>query len=186
MSTAERPKDVLPPYGLLAEFETAQQLIDASTRARDEGYQRMDAYTPFPVEGLPEALGHRTTRLPYVVLLGGILGGLGGYLLQWYTSVYSYPLNIADRPFHSWPAFIPVTFECTILGASLAAVFGMLGLNGLPEPYHPLFNIERFALASRDRFFLCIRIVDPKFNLDETRKFLESLPGAREVQEVPE
>jgi hypothetical protein len=186
MSITERPKDVLPPYGLLAEFETAQQLIDAATRARDEGYQRMDAYTPFPVEGLTDALGHRSTRLPYVVLLGGILGGLGGYLLQWYTSVYSYPLNIADRPFHSWPAFIPVTFECTILGAALSAVFGMLGLNGLPEPYHPLFNIERFALASRDRFFLCIRIVDPKFNLAETRKFLESLPGAREVQEVPE
>src|SRR5262249_34946681 len=106
--------------------------------------------------------------------------------LQWYTSVYSYPLNIADRPLHSWPAFIPVTFECTILGAALSAVFGMLGLNGLPEPYHPLFNIDRFALASRDRFFLCIRIVDPKFHLVEPRKFLESLSGAHHVQEVPE
>ncbi len=186
MTTAHAAKHTLPPYGILAEFETAQQLVDAAVAARDAGYKRLDAYTPFPVEGLTDALGHRHTKLPYVVLLGGILGGLGGYLLQWYTSVYSYPLNIADRPYHSWPAFIPVTFECTILGASLAAVFGMLGLNGLPMPYHPLFNIDRFALASRDRFFLCIRTVDPKFDLVETRKFMQALPGAREVQEVPE
>jgi hypothetical protein len=185
MTVPDRPKDLLPPYGLLAEFDSAQALVDAATKAREAGYKRLDAYTPFPVEGLTDALGHRITRLPFVVLAGGILGGLGGYLLQWWSSVYAYPLNVADRPLHSWPAFIFVTFECTILGASLFAVFGMLGLNGLPMPYHPLFNIDRFALASRDRFFLCIRVVDPKFDLAGTRAFLEGL-GPREVQEVPE
>jgi hypothetical protein len=178
--------ETLPPYGLLAEFDTAQHLVDAAVKAREAGYKRLDAYTPFPVEGLTDALGHRHTKLPLVILLGGLLGGLGGYLMQWYTSVYSYPLNIADRPVHSWPAFIPITFECTILGASLAAVFGMLGLNGLPMPYHPLFNIDRFALASRDRFFLCLRSVDPIYDPHKTREFLESLTGAHHVQEVPQ
>lgn len=177
--------ETLPPYGLVAEFETAQALVAAAARARDAGYKRMDGYSPFPIEGLMDALGHKAPLLPFVVLLGGILGGLGGYFLQWYTSVYSYPLNVGGRPLHSWPMFIPVTFECTILGAAVAAVFGMLGMNGLPEPYHPLFHVERFALASRDRFFLAIRAADPKFDLQETRKFLETL-GAREVTEVPQ
>ncbi len=175
----------LPPYGLVAEFETPVELIRAAEKARDAGYRRMDAYSPFPVEGLTDALGQRPTKLPLVVLLGGLLGGLGGYLLQWYTATHSYPLNIAGRPPHSWPAFIPITFECTVLGASLAAVFGMLGLNGLPLPYHPLFNVERFAAASRDRFFLAIRAIDAKFDLEQTRKFLQEA-GAREVWEVPQ
>lgn len=179
-------QEFIPPYGLVAEFESAQALVSAAARARDAGFKRLDAYSPFPVEGLTEALGHRITRLPLVVLIGGILGGLGGWALQYYTSVYSYPMNIGGRPLNSWPAFIPVTFECVILGAALSAVFGMLGLNGLPMPYHPLFNVDRFALASRDRFFLCIRSVDPKFQLEETRKFLQELPGVREVTEVPE
>jgi hypothetical protein len=177
--------ETLPPYGLVAEFKTAQELMQAAEMARDAGFTRMDGYSPFPIEGLMEALGHKTKALPIVVLWGGILGGLIGYLLQWYTSTYSYPLNVGGRPWHSWPMFIPVTFECTILGAAIAAVFGMLGLNGLPEPYHPLFHVERFALASRDRFFLAIRADDAKFHLTETRKFLESL-GAREVTEVPQ
>src|SRR5262249_1178533 len=120
-----------------------------------------------------------------VVLLGGILGGLTGYLLQYYTSVYSYPINVGGRPLHSWPMFVPVTFECIVLGAALAAVFGMLGMNGLPQPYHPLFHTERSALASRDRFFLAIRADDPKFDLTQTRQFLESLE-ARGVWEVPQ
>lgn len=175
----------LPPYGLVAEFDSAHGLVQAAEKAREAGYKRMDAYSPFPIEGLMDALGHRTTLLPLVVLLGGILGGIGGYFLQYYTSIYSYPLNVGGRPLHSWPMFIPVTFECTILGAALAAVFGMLGLNGLPMPYHPLFHLERFALASRDRFFLAIRAIDPKFDLKETRRFLESV-GAREVMEVPQ
>ena len=177
----------LPPYGLVAEFETAQALVNAAAKARDTGFKRMDAYSPFPIEGLTDALGQRPTRLPLVVLLGGLVGGLTGFLLQWYTSTYSYHLNIAGRPadIGSWPMFIPVTFECTVLGASLSAVFGMLGLNGLPMPYHPLFNVERFALASRDRFFLAIRAIDPKFDRAQTRIFLEGL-GAREVSEVPQ
>jgi hypothetical protein len=175
----------LPPYGLVAEFESAQALVAAAAKARDAGYKKMDAYSPFPIEGLMDALGHKANVLPLLVLIGGVLGGLGGYFLQYYTSVYSYPLNVGGRPLHSWPMFIPVTFECIILGAALTAVFGMLGLNGLPEPYHPLFHVERFALASRDRFFLAIRAADAKFDLGETRKFLQGL-GAREVTEVPQ
>jgi hypothetical protein len=177
--------ETLPPYGLLAEFESAQALVRAAAEARDAGYKRMDAYSPFPVEGLMEALGHRTRALPLIVLLGGIVGGVTGYFLQYWTSTVTYPLNVGGRPFHSWPAFIPVTFECTVLGASLAAVFGMLGLNGLPQPYHPLFHVERFAHATRDGFFLAIRAIDPKFDLAQTRQFLQGV-GAREVTEVPQ
>ncbi|MFM7148655.1 MAG: DUF3341 domain-containing protein [Gemmataceae bacterium] len=173
----------IKPYGLVAEFETPQELVAAAEKARDAGFRRMDAYSPFPIEGLMEALGHRAHLLPFVVLTGGILGAIGGYMLQYYTSVFGYPMNIGGRPFHSWPMFIPVTFECTILGASLSAVFGMLALNGLPMPYHPLFNVERFAHATQDKFFLAIRALDPKFDMTETRKFLQGL-GAREVTEV--
>jgi hypothetical protein len=169
----------------VAEFESAKSLVQAAEKARDAGFRRMDGYSPFPIEGLIEALGHRTKALPFVVLMGGIIGGTLGYFLQWYTSTHTYPLNVGGRPLHSWPMFVPVTFECTVLGAALAAVFGMLGMNGLPEPYHPLFHVERFALATRDRFFLAIRATDPKFDLKETRTFLESL-GAREVTEVPQ
>jgi hypothetical protein len=179
-------QEFIPPYGLLAEFSSAQTLVDAAAKAREEGFKRLDAYSPFPVEGLTEAIGHRITRLPLVVLTGGILGGLAGFVLQYYTSVHYYPLNIGGRPLNSWPMFIPVMFECTILGAALSAVFGMLGLNGLPMPYHPLFAVPRFAGASRDKFFLCIRSVDPKFNLAGTRAFLEGLPGVVAVEEVAE
>jgi hypothetical protein len=178
-------KDTLPPYGLAAEFLSAGDLVAASAAARDRGFKRMDAYSPFPIEDLTEALGQRPTKLPLVVLIGGILGGLGGFLLQYVTSVYTYPLNVGGKPFNSWPQFIPVTFECTVLGASLSAVFGMLGLNGLPMPYHPLFYLDDFARASQDRFFLCIRAVDPLFKLEETRSFLQGL-GAFEVKEVPQ
>src|SRR5262245_22513806 len=178
-------RETLPPYGLVAEFETAQGLVAAAEQARDAGYQRMDAYSPFPIEGLTDALGQRPTKLPIIVLLGGLLGGLGGYLLQWYTSTVSYPLNVGGRPFHSWPSFIPVTFECTVLGAALSAVFGMLARNGLPMPYHPLFHVPHFARASRDLFFLCIQARDPKFDTGEAALFLRDL-GARDVQEVPQ
>lgn len=172
-------QDLLPPYGLVAEFDSATGLMSAAEKARDAGFRRMDAYSPFPVEGLMEALGHHTSLLPYLVLIGGVVGGLAGYLLQFWVNVYEYPMNVAGRPLNSWPAFIPVTFECIVLGASLTAVFGMLGLNGLPQPYHPLFNVDRFALASRDRFFLCIRAADSKYDAVATRQFLEGLVLAK-------
>jgi hypothetical protein len=173
----------MTPYGLMAEFADAQSLVAAAARAREAGYRRLDAYSPFPIEGLAEVLGLHERRVPLIVLLGGILGGLGGYLLQYWTSVWAYPMNVGGRPLHSWPAFIVPTFEMTVLGAALAAVLGMLALNGLPMPYHPVFNVPRFALASRDRFFLCIEARDVKFDRVETRRFLESL-GPREVVEV--
>lgn len=172
-----------PIYGLLAEFEDASALVEATRQAYEKGYRRMDAYSPFPVEGLAEALGFPKTRLPLLVLVGGILGGLAGYALQYYSSVISYPINVGGRPLHSWPAFIPVTFELTILMAALFAVLGMLALNGLPMPYHPVFNVPRFALATRDRFFLCLEATDPLFQVEETKGFLESLQP-REVTEV--
>jgi hypothetical protein len=172
-----------PIYGLMAEFDSPEDLLEAAQHAHAEGYRRMDAYTPFPVAGLAEAIGFHRTRLPLVVLLGGVAGGLGGYLLQYYTAVIEYPLNIGGRPLHSWPAFIPVTFEMTVLIAALAAVLGMLALNGLPMPYHPVFNVPRFEMASRDLFFLCIEATDPRFNAERTRRFLESLKP-RQVHEV--
>jgi Protein of unknown function (DUF3341) len=170
-------------YGLMAEFEDPQSLVTATERAHAEGYRRMDAYSPFPIEELHQALGSHHTRLPLIVLIGGLCGCIGGYLLQYWVSVIAYPVNVGGKPFHSWPAFIPVTFECTILAASIACVLGMLALNGLPMPYHPVFNVPRFALASRNRFFLCIEARDPHFDLDATRHFLETL-GPREVSTV--
>jgi hypothetical protein len=170
-------------YGIMAEFEDPNALVAATQRAYHEGYRRMDAYSPFPIEELHDALGSRHTRLPLIVLIGGLIGCIGGYALQYWVSTIAYPLNIGGKPLHSWPAFIPVTFECTILVAALSAIFGMLALNGLPMPYHPVFNVARFALASRNRFFLCIEATDAKFALEETRKFLETL-GPREVTTV--
>ena len=172
-------------YGLMAEFEDPTALVAATRRAHERGYRRMDAYSPFPIEELHEALGSRHTRLPLIVLIGGLVGGIGGYALQYWVSAAAYPINVGGRPFHSWPAFIPVTFECTILVAALSAVLGMLALNGLPMPYHPVFNVPRFALASRNRFFLCIEARDRRFDLEDTRKFLETL-GPREVTTVAE
>jgi hypothetical protein len=172
-----------PVYGLMAEFEEPTALVAATRRAREEGYRRMDAYSPFPIEELHEALGAPHTRLPLIVLIGGLIGGIGGYYLQDWASSVAYPLDVGGRPLHSWPAFIPVTFECTILVASLFAVLGMLALNGLPMPYHPVFNVPRFALATRNRFFLCIEAADKRFDLQATRQFLETL-NPREVSIV--
>jgi hypothetical protein len=180
-----RVKRTRPPiYGLVAEFEDATALVAAARRVREEGYTRTDAFSPFPIEELTEALGIRPTRLPLVVLIGGLIGCVGGYLLQYIPSVIDYPLNVGGRPDHSWPMFIPVTFELTILAAALTAVLGMLAMNGLPMPYHPLFHIDRFAHATRDGFFLCVEAADPRFDRAGTRAFLEGL-GAREVNEVP-
>ena len=170
-------------HGLMAEFETPTALVAATERARLEGYRNMDAYSPIPIEELSEALGLPKTRLPRLVLAGGILGGLGGYGLQYWSQVIEYPLNIGGRPFHAWPYFIPVTFETTILGAALCAFIGMWGLNKLPMPYHPVFNVPAFARASTDRFFLCIETTDPRFDRHTTSQFLESLDplGVSEV-----
>jgi hypothetical protein len=174
-----------PVYGLLAEFEGPEELVQAVRRARAAGYRKMDAYTPFPIEHLAEELGFHRTALPVVVLIGGLIGCSGGFLLQYWISALDYPLNIGGRPFNSWPSFIPVTFELTILCAALFAVLGMLGLNGLPMPYHPLFNSPRFALATRNRFFLCIEAGDRQFNRETTARFLSELnpKGVSEVEE---
>ncbi|MDD5543164.1 MAG: DUF3341 domain-containing protein [Acidobacteriia bacterium] len=170
-------------YGLMAEFDTTDDLLAAARKTVAEGYRRVDAYTPLPVEGLAEALDFRDRRLPLIVLIGGIVGALGGYYLQYWCSAVSYPLNVGGRPLNSWPSFIPITFEMTVLVAALSAVLGMLALNGLPMPYHPVFNVPRFAMASRNRLFLCIEARDPKFELEKTREFLKNLK-AREVSEV--
>lgn len=170
-------------YGLMAEFETSEELLRAAQQAHQAGYRDMDAYSPFEVEGLAEAIGARTPWISYIVLAGGILGGVGGYGMQWYYSVIRYPISVGGKPLHSWPAFIPVTFELTILGAATAALLGMILLNGLPELYHPVFNLHSFGRASQDRFFLAIETKDPKFDLKQTRAFLENL-HAVEVSEV--
>jgi hypothetical protein len=179
--TAERRVGL---FGLLAEFDNSKALLEACERSRSEGYRDVEAYTPYPIEEVSEALGHHTSKLPFIVLIGGILGALGGFGLQYWTSVIAYPLNIGGRPLNSWIAFIPVTFETTVLLASLAAVLGMLALNDLPKPYHPVFNTERFALASRDRYFLIIAASDERFDAQATQDFLEGLDsvGVYEVE----
>lgn len=170
-------------YGLMAEFDAPEQLIEASRKVYEAGFRQMDAYTPFPVEGLPEAVGFKKSKLPLIVLIGALVGGTLGFAMQYFASVIHYPLNIGGRPLNSWPSFLPITFEMTILVAAFSAVLGMFALNGLPQPYHPVFNVPRFALASRDRFFLCIESEDEKFDPEETKKFLESLQP-RDVFEV--
>jgi hypothetical protein len=170
-------------FGVMGEFSTPEDLLAATKKAREAGYKHVEAYTPFPVEGLSEAVGFRWTAVPLITLIGGVGGGLTGFGLQYWVAAITYPINIGGRPLNSWPAFIPVTFELTVLGASIFAVFGMLALNKLPQPYHPVFNVERFSQASTDKFFLCIEARDPKFDLVETSKFLQSL-HAQHVNEV--
>ena len=181
LETQSRPAGDL--YGLMAEFDTQQQLLDACARARDEGYQEMDAYTPVPIHGLTDALGWDENRLQKIVFAGAMAGLAAGFGLMYYITMITYPMNIGGRPDFSWPAYVPPTFETTILFAAFAAVFGMIILNGLPMPYHPVFNNPRFSMASTDRFFLCIETKDARFDLDGTRRFLESL-RAKEVVEV--
>lgn len=171
-------------HGLLAEFLGPDDLVQAARRAHEEGYRRMDAYSPLPVHGLADALGFHRTRLPQLVLAGGVAGAVGGFLLQYGLNAVDYPLDVGGRPLNSWPAFVVVSFELAILAAALTAVLGMFALNGLPRPHHPVFNAEAFARASRDRFFLCIEARDPKFDPDRTRAFLATLEPAA-VHEVP-
>ncbi len=172
-------------YGLMAEFEEHEQLLAAAKRAYAEGYRRMDGFSPFPIHGLAEALGHETSLVPLCTLAGGMAGGLGAYFMQWYSMAHLYPINVGGRPLNSWPNFIPVTFELTILIAALSALASMLVLNRLPQPHHPVFNVPEFQRASIDRFFLCIEVTDPKFEYDRTQAFLQGL-GACKVSEVLE
>jgi hypothetical protein len=171
-------------YGLIAEFADAQSLVNAANAVREAGYKDIDAFSPFPIHGLAEAVGFHKSRLSAVVLTMGLIGGVGGFFMQWYANVIAYPINIGGKPYNSWPAWIPVTFECTILLAAFGAVFGMLALNGLPMPYHPVFNVSRFDQASRDKFFLVVQARDPKFEIDRVWDFLETL-GPKEITEVP-
>lgn len=174
-----------PVHGLLAEYSSAQALLDAAHRTHAAGFRRMDAYSPFPIEELSEIVcDHHRSKVPLVCLVGGVVGALGGFGLAYWTSVIEYPLNVGGKPFNSWPAFIPVIFECTVLLASFSAGIGMLALNGLPEPYHPVFNAASFReRGSRNGFFLCIEAADAKYDGARTREFLRST-GAVEVQEV--
>jgi hypothetical protein len=169
-------------YGLAAMFETPEALRAAAQQAYQAGYRRMDAYSPIPIEGLAQALGHKSTKLPLIVLLGGIAGGAGGYFMQWYSMAIDYPLNIGGRPFHSWPMFIPITFELTVLSGALCGVFGMLFLNGLPRLHHPIFKAPEIERATLDRFFLCIEASDPRWSCESARWFLESLHPARIIE----
>jgi hypothetical protein len=182
--------DYRPPapalYGVMAEFDDTTTFVEAARRTHAEGYRKFEAYSPFPIHDLFEAMHIRDKRVSLLVLLGGLIGLCTGLGLQIWVSAIAYPLNIGGRPYISWPMFIPVTFELTILFAAFAAVFGMLGLNGLPMPYHPVFNVERFARhASQDRFFLAIEATDPKFDRSGTRTFLQGL-GAKEISDVEE
>jgi Alternative complex III, ActD subunit len=162
-------------YGLMTMFDNPDDLLAAAHKTYAAGYRKMDAYSPFPIHGLAEAVGYRRRILPWVVLGGGIFGGIAGFALQYWVAVIALPLNIGGRPLNSWPAFIPVTFETTVLCAALSAVLGMLALNGLPRPHHPVFNQPRFAMATRNRFFLCIESADPLFDRQSTGKHLEEL-----------
>jgi hypothetical protein len=168
----------------MAEFETPQEILQAVRRARREGYRNMDAYTPYTVEGLASELGLPRTRVPFVVLIAGLVGAAVGFFMQYWSMAVDYPFDVGGRPQNSWPVFIPITFEVMVLVASFATLFGMLFLNGLPRPHHPVFNVPRFARASQDRFFLCIEATDPRFDREATKQFLAGL-RASDVVEVP-
>jgi len=171
-------------YGVMAEFEDPEQLVEAAKRTYAAGYRQMDAYSPMPIDGLAEAIGFTRNWVSTVVLIGGLTGCIGGFTLLYWIAEIAYPHNVGGRPFNSWPMWIPITFECTVLLAALSAVIGMLAMNKLPMPYHPVFNVPSFAQrASVDRFFLCIEATDPKFDLEQTKAFLKEL-NPEEVAEV--
>jgi len=172
-----------PYYGVMAQFDNPDDILAAAKAAFAAGYRKLDAYSPLPVHGLADAIGYKRTRLPWLVFCMGIVGAIAGYGLCYWVSVIDYPLNIGGRPFHSGPSFIPVTFELTILFSAMTSAFGMLIANGLPQPYHPVFNVANFARASSDLFFLCIEAEDEKFDMEETTRFLQSL-NPQEVSQV--
>jgi hypothetical protein len=173
-----------PIYGLMAEFHDSDELIEAAYRVREAGYTRIDAYTPYPIEAVAEATGHHHSKLPLIVLIGGIVGAIAGYGLQYWASVIEYPLNIGGRPYASWPAFVIPSYELTILFSALATTIGMIALNGLPQPYHPVFNTPRFSLATSDKFFLVIESEDPRYDTTKTTRLFQDM-GAKGVYEVP-
>jgi hypothetical protein len=173
-----------PVYGLLAEFVTPQELLAAARRARSEGYRDVEAYTPYPVEGLAVELGMKSTGIPFVVLMAGLVGAVAGFFMQYWSMAVDYSFDVGGRPLNSWPVYVPIAFEVMVLVASLAALFGMMVLNGLPKLYRPVFNVPRFAQATQDRFFLCIEATDAQFDRVMTRQFLAGLSAA-EVVEVP-
>lgn len=181
--TAGTPAAAAPLHGLAAEYASPEQVLAAATAAKQAGYRVMDAYSPYPVEGLDEAIGQPPSKLGYLVLAAALAGAFLGYFMQWYATVEFYPLNIGGRPLHSWPNFIVITFEVTVLLSALTAAFGMLARNGLPRPYHAIFNTPGFERATRDRFFLCIEAEDPSFEPSATRAFLEDT-GPLAVTEV--
>jgi len=175
----------LPVYGLMAEFLLPEEILEATKRAREAGYRDMDAYTPYPIEGLAAALGMKSSWIPSIVFIGGLVGASVGFFMQYFSMAVDYPLNSGGRPLNSWPVFIPITFEVFVLIAAFAAFLGVLYLNGLPRPHHPVFEVPAFARASQDRFFLCIEAVDPRFDLERTAAFLTSLPLHGSVIVVP-
>ncbi len=177
------PRAKQPIYGYIAEFEEPDRLLEAARKVKAEGYDVVEAYSPLPLHGLADILGW-SNRLPAIVFAGGVLGACVGFGLQYWVSVIEYPVIVAGKPFNSWPAFIVPTFECTILFAAIAAVLGMFWLNGLPQPYHPVFNVPRFVEASRDRFFLMILSRDPRFEMERTKKFMRALNPVS-LEEVP-
>lgn len=185
MSHSDPQTQIQPLHGVMAEFAEPETLVAAIRKVRGQGYTKMEAYTPFPVEGLSDELGQPKTKIQWIILGAGIGGGVGGFALQTWTTTVAYPLNYGARPFFSWPAYMPVTFELTILAAAFAAVVGMIVLNGLPQPYHPVFNVKEFDAASKDKFFLCIESADPKFDAESVKTALKSA-GALAVYEVEE
>ena len=183
MLTETRVSGAAKLYGVMAAFDQPEPLLEAARHAHEAGYRHMDAYVPMPVEGLAEAIGFRSNTVSRLVFTGGLIGAAGGFGLMWWISVIAYPHNVAGRPLNSWPAYIPITFECMVLVACFTAVIGMLALNGLPQPHHPVFNVHRFSHASADRFFLCIESRDPKFHLADTARILQEV-HAHHVTEV--
>ncbi|MGA8540684.1 MAG: DUF3341 domain-containing protein [Terriglobales bacterium] len=184
VSVYESPIPDSPSYGLMAEFDSAQELVDAAHKAHQAGYKKIDAYSPFPIEGLAEAIGFEKNGVALVVLIGGLIGLMSAYALQYWVAVITFPVNVGGRPYHSWPSFIIVTFELTILFGGLSAVIGMLALNGLPMPYHPVFNVPEFAKVTENKFFLVVFSSDPNYDAARTRSFLSGL-APRMIAEVP-